>query len=75
MTLCCPYSRQALTPATTEGLVLLKARREAGTLRNLAGEMPEPFEAALATSDGAVFYPIRGGIPVLLPGEGMSGGS
>ena len=67
----CPRTHQALTPAKPEIFADLRARREAGTLRNFAGESPESFDAALVSADGAMCYPVRGGIPVLLAGEGM----
>ncbi len=73
MTLFCPDSRHALTPATAELLARLDARRVAGILRNFAGEIPDPFEAGFVTTDGAIFYPICAGIPVVLSGEGMNG--
>jgi uncharacterized protein len=67
----CPETGQRLSPAD-EGLVrrLLK-ELNAGTLRNRAGEIPEAFESALVTLDGARIYPIRSGIPVLLVNEAL----
>jgi uncharacterized protein len=67
--LCCPESGQALHPAPPDLIARLDAQRSAGTLKNRAGALPEPFEAALITLDGSRIYPVRNGIPVLLVGE------
>ena len=66
----CPHTRMVLTAATAELVAALLGRRE--ELRNHDGEMPELFEAGLVA--GAWFYPVRGGIPVLLPGEAIGVG-
>jgi uncharacterized protein YbaR (Trm112 family) len=65
----CPQTRQPLQPAPAELVERLAAARE--TLRNRDGEVPAPFEAGLLTADGAWFYPVRGGVPVLLGGEAI----
>jgi uncharacterized protein YbaR (Trm112 family) len=65
----CPQTRQALAPAPVELVVRLAAARE--TLRNRDGEMPALFEGGLLSADGAWFYPVRGGVPVLLGGEAI----
>ncbi len=49
--LCCPSSGQALRVATPDELE----------------KYPEKLEAALITVDGSTLYPVRGGIPLLLP--------
>ncbi len=49
--LCCPITRQPLRPAT------------AGE----RGKCAAPMEEALIREDGRVLYPIRNGIPLLLP--------
>jgi uncharacterized protein YbaR (Trm112 family) len=67
----CPQTAQPLVPAPPELIERLLASHRAGTLRNAAGEIPEPFENGLVTLDGARIYPIRGGIPVLLSGEAL----
>ncbi len=37
----------------------------------LLARLPVPLDAALVREDGAVAYPIRDGIPVLLPEEAI----
>lgn len=67
--LCCPESGQPLQPAPDDLIVRLHASLKAGTLKNRAGNAPDPFEAALVTLDGSRIYPVRDGIPVLLVSE------
>ncbi|MGB8167876.1 MAG: Trm112 family protein [Chthoniobacteraceae bacterium] len=52
----CPLSMQPLRLASAE----------------LLARLPQPLEAALVREDGAVVYPIRDGIPVLLPEEAIN---
>jgi uncharacterized protein YbaR (Trm112 family) len=51
----CPLTMQPLRLAPTE----------------LLAKLPVPLEAALVREDGAVVYPIREGLPVLLPEEAI----
>jgi uncharacterized protein YbaR (Trm112 family) len=68
----CPQTRQALSPASTEQLAQIEARRAAGKLHNHAGQtVQEPVSAGLVREDGALLYPIRNGIPVLLLDEAL----
>lgn len=67
--LCCPESGQALQTAPPELTARLQANREAGTLKNRSGVIPEPFEQLLVTLDGSRIYPVRDGIPALLVSE------
>ncbi len=64
--LCCPETGQSLQPAPEDLIIRLNSQRAAGTLKNRAGALPDPFEGALMTLDGSRIYPIRNGIPVLL---------
>ena len=68
----CPVTKQSLTVAAPELVARLEALRVAGTLRDRAGNAypgPGPIESGLVTADGAIFYPIRDGIPVMIAGE------
>jgi uncharacterized protein len=67
----CPETGQRLLPAEPSLIARLHASAKAGTLRNQAGVVPEPFESALITLDGSRIYPVRDGIPVLLIGEAL----
>ena len=63
----CPQSRQTLSLASAEQLAQIEARRAAGNLHNHSGRaVQEPVSAGLVRADGALLYPIRNGIPVLL---------
>jgi hypothetical protein len=50
----------------------LEKLRLAGTLQNRAGKaVTEPVREGLVRADGAVFYPVSGGIPLLVLEEGV----
>lgn len=65
----CPLTHQPLHAAPAELAERLLSARE--TRRNRDGEMPAVFDGGLLTADGAWFYPVRGGVPVLLGGEAI----
>jgi uncharacterized protein YbaR (Trm112 family) len=68
----CPQTMQALAVATPEQLAWIEAARAAGTLRDQARRLvQEPISAGLVRADGALFFPIREGIPVLLLDEAL----
>ena len=70
----CPISGQSLKVAPKNVVHSLQTAQRAGTLRNRNGDFCEPFEGGLLTSDGAWFYPIRTGIPVLIASEAVEMG-
>jgi uncharacterized protein YbaR (Trm112 family) len=58
--LCCPETRQPLTEALEDCIALLNNAINAGTLKNVAGEViTEPLTEALVTPDGCRVYPVR----------------
>jgi len=50
----------------------LQESQRGGALRNRGDVLAEPFEAGLVTADGAWFYPVRCGIPVMLAAEAVA---
>lgn len=58
--LCCPMTHQALRPA--DPAVLAQASAKASRV----------IEEGLVREDGRVVYPVAGGIPLLLPEEGIT---
>ena len=58
--LCCPVTHQPLRPATPEVLAQAAQKSEL------------PLEEGLVREDGLMLYPIRNGIPLLLPEEGIA---
>lgn len=70
--LACPETHQPLAEASAEVLAALNARIAAGEVKNVGGEVvKEGLVAGLVREDGAIVYPIRDEIPVLLIGEGI----
>lgn len=70
--LCCPETRQALAVAPGELVEKLEALRDGGKLLNRAGKpVGEPIREGLVRADGMVFYPVSGGIPLLVLEEGV----
>ncbi len=71
--LCCPESRQPLLRASREVVEKVERLRVAGTLRNGVGRtVDEPITDGLVREDGAVFYPIQSGIPLLVTDEAVA---
>ncbi len=68
----CPITRQTVAPAPEIVLRDLQRRQDCGDLRTRGGEAAEPFEGGLLTADGAWFYPVRSGIPVMIAGEAIA---
>jgi len=63
----CPQTKQALSMASAEQLAQVEAVRRTGKLRDHAGRaVLETVSAGLVRADGALLYPVRNGIPVLL---------
>jgi uncharacterized protein YbaR (Trm112 family) len=68
----CPISAQTMKAAPENVVRALQERQQSGALRTRGGEVAEPFENGLLTADEAWFFPIRGGIPVMLAGEAVA---
>ena len=68
----CPISAQTMKAAAENVVRSLQERQQSGALRTHGGEIAEPFEDGLLTTDGAWFFPIRNGIPVMLASEAIA---
>lgn len=70
--LACPETRQPLQSAEPALLDAVNEAIAAGRATNRAGQViREPVEELLVRQDGAVAYPVREEIPVLLVDEGI----
>jgi uncharacterized protein YbaR (Trm112 family) len=70
--LCCPASKQTLTLADEATVARLNAQIANQQLTNKAGQLvTDKLDGGLVRTDGAVLYPIRQNIPVLLVDEGI----
>lgn len=70
--LACPASRQPLAHADEDLIARVNARIEAGGVKNVGGvDVTDALAAALVREDGALLYPVRDDIPVLLREEGI----
>lgn len=69
--LVCPGTKQPLRIATADELAKLNRAVAAGTARNRGGvAVIAPLSEGL-TADGAAFYPVLDGIPILLTAEAV----
>lgn len=68
----CPETRQALSFAPAALIHALERARAAGMLADRAGRpLTEPVTEGLLRRDGAVFYPMNAGIPLLTSDAGV----
>lgn len=71
--LACPVTHQPLAMAEAELVAALNAAIDSGGLKGVGGALVEgPLDGGLVREDGAVVYPIRDRIPVLLVDEGIA---
>ena len=69
----CPATHQPLALAASAVCANLESMRLRGTLRDLSGKpVGAEIHAGLLRTDGAIFYPIRDGIPVLIVEDSIS---
>ncbi len=70
--LCCPETKQALTPVDAASLGILNQKIAAGEVCNKGGNViQDPLDGGLMRSDKQVLYPIRDTIPLMLIEEGI----
>lgn len=68
----CPVSGQSLAVAPPELVAAVIARQSNGTLHDESGHPVDgEITSLLVRADGALAYPVRANIPVLLPGSGI----
>ena len=71
--LVCPETRAPLRMAGDDLLRALNRAVETGAVRNRRGDLlTDPVMAGLVREDGAVLYPIRDGIPIMLIDEAIA---
>ena len=69
----CPETGGKVAPATKELLAKLNTEQATGRLVSRSGQpVAALLEAGLVREDGAVFYPIRDGIPLMVVDEGIA---
>jgi uncharacterized protein YbaR (Trm112 family) len=70
--LVCPETKQPLRVADVALLERVNASLRKGTLTNRGGQrLATPVEAGLVRNDGAVLYPVRDDIPIMLIDESI----
>lgn len=70
--LACPETKTALHRAEAPLLDRLNALISEGKLRNRDGDIVvDPLEEGLVREDGAMLYPVREEIPIMLIGEAI----
>jgi uncharacterized protein YbaR (Trm112 family) len=70
--LVCPETKQPLQVADAALLERVNASLAKGSLTNRGGKpIAKPLEAGLVREDGAVLYPVRDDIPIMLIDESI----
>lgn len=68
----CPETQQPVSEADAGLVAELNSRVAAGTLKNSGGKtVAAQLDGALVRQDGAVAYPIRNSIPIMLVEEAI----
>ncbi len=71
--LCCPETRQDVSPADAALIQKLNEQAAAGRLKNRGGRtVTEKIDGGLVRADGKFVYPIRKDIPIMLIDEAIA---
>ena len=69
----CPVTKSPLTPASSDMVDALNQRIEAKQLRDRMERFVETkLEAGLVNADKSLLYPVKSGIPTLIPDEAIA---
>ena len=69
----CPETQGMLRPAERTELDRINAAIRNSTLKNRSGDLiNEPVEECLVCDSAGLCYPVRDGLPVMLPGEAFN---
>lgn len=69
----CPMTQEDLSLAQQQVVERLRADQEnAALVSTLGAQVMETFEGGFVNQSGSYFYPIRDGIPCLVPGEAIA---
>lgn len=70
--LVCPETKQPVRAADDELVERINASIRSGEVKNRAGEgVEDPIDGGLVREDGAVLYPVREDIPIMLIDEAI----
>jgi len=68
----CPQDQSPVALAESHVIVNLNHAIRQGNVLNLGGHrLRRPIDGGIVRQDGDILYPIREGIPVMLPDEGV----
>lgn len=68
----CPITREPLETSDSELVRRLQTQQAQGKLMNRLGTpCSDPFDSGLVNRSGSFFYPVRAGVPSLVPQEAI----
>ncbi len=68
----CPENRSPVSIAESQIIVKINDAIRLGNVLNIGGQrLCQPIDGGLLRQNGDILYPIKDGIPVMLPDEGV----